>query len=137
MQFIVYIKIDDIYIGIAEDAETRLDTNYEQDRPLPKGKNKKLIGLMKDELRENIIVKFAGLTAKFYSYLMDDGSEDKKANSSEKSVIKRKLKFENYRSSLEVTPLDNKINYLEKYKIDIDSSFCYKRKRKEFIRNNK
>ena len=55
----------------------------------------------------------------------------------EKSVIKRKIRFENYKSSLEATRLDNKIIYLEKYKIDIDSSFCYKRKRKEFIRNNK
>ena len=38
--FIVYIKTDDIYKGITEDAETRFDANYEQDRPLLKGKNK-------------------------------------------------------------------------------------------------
>ena len=49
--FIVHIKTDDIYKDIAEDVETRFDTsNYELDRPLPKGKNKKVIGLMKDEL---------------------------------------------------------------------------------------
>ena len=49
--FIVYIKTDDINKDITEDIETRFDTsNYELDRPLPKGKNKKLIGLMKDEL---------------------------------------------------------------------------------------
>ena len=42
--FIVYIRL------YAEDVETRFDTsNYELDRPLPKGKNKKVIGLMKDE----------------------------------------------------------------------------------------
>ena len=35
--FIVYIKTDDIYKDIAEDAETRFDTsNYELNRPLPK-----------------------------------------------------------------------------------------------------
>ena len=40
--FIVYIKTDDLYIGIAEDVKTRFDTsNYELNRPLPKGKNKK------------------------------------------------------------------------------------------------
>ena len=40
--FIVYIKTDDIYKDIAEDVETRFDTsNYELDRLLPKGKNKK------------------------------------------------------------------------------------------------
>ena len=38
--FIVYIKTDDIYKDIADDFETRFDTsNYELDRPLPKGKN--------------------------------------------------------------------------------------------------
>ena len=46
--FIVLIKTDDIYKDIAEDVENRFDTsNYELDRPFPKGK--KLIWLMKDE----------------------------------------------------------------------------------------
>ena len=52
-KFLVYIKIDDLYKGIAEDVETRFDTSsYELDKPFPKGRNKKVIGLMKDELRE-------------------------------------------------------------------------------------
>ena len=35
--FILYIKTDDIYKDIAEDAETRLNvSNYELDRSLPK-----------------------------------------------------------------------------------------------------
>ena len=41
-----------------------------------------------------------------------------------KCIIKRKLKFENYKSCLEVTQLDNKINYLEKNQIDIDGFFA-------------
>ena len=58
-------KTDDIYKGIAADVETRFDTsNYELDRPLPKGKNKKLIGLMKNELDGKIMTKFVGLRAK-------------------------------------------------------------------------
>ena len=57
--FIVYIKTDDIYKDIAEDAETKLDTaNFELDRPLRKGENKTLIGLMKDELGGKIMTKF-------------------------------------------------------------------------------
>ena len=48
--FTEYIKTDDIYKDIAEGVETRFDTsNYELNRPLPKGKNKKIIGVMKDE----------------------------------------------------------------------------------------
>ena len=77
---IVYIKADDIFKDIAENVETRFDTsNYELDRPLPKGKKKKVIGLMKYQVGGKVITKFVGLRAKAYSYLTDDGSEDKKA----------------------------------------------------------
>ena len=38
---------------------------------------------------------------------------------------------------MKTTQLENKINHLEKNKIDIDFFFCYKRKHKELIRNNK
>ena len=51
--FIVHVKTDDIYKGVTEDVETRLNTSsYELDRPLPKKETKKgfKIGLMKDEL---------------------------------------------------------------------------------------
>ena len=49
--FIIHVKTDDIYKVIAEDVETRFDTsNFELDRPLPKGKNKKAFELMKDKL---------------------------------------------------------------------------------------
>ena len=63
--FIVYLKADDLYRDISEDVETRFDTsNNELNRPLPKGKNKKVIGLMKDELRGKIMKVFFGLKAK-------------------------------------------------------------------------
>ena len=75
--FIVYIKTNDIYEDVAEDVETRFDTsNYELEcnsieRSLPKGKNKNVIGLMKDELGGKIMAKFVGLRAKTYSYLIE------------------------------------------------------------------
>ena len=56
---------------------------------MPKGKNKKVIGLMKDELCGKIVIKFVGSRAKSYSCLIDDGSEDKKAKGSKKCVIKK------------------------------------------------
>ena len=74
-----------------------MDTsNYELNRPFLEGKNKKVIELMKDELGGKIMKKIFGLRAKTYSYLIDDGSEDKKAKDTKKCVIKRKLKFENW-----------------------------------------
>ena len=63
--FIVYIKTDNIYKDVAEDVATRFDSsNYELGRPLPKGKNEKVIGLMKDELGRKIMTKFVRLRAK-------------------------------------------------------------------------
>ena len=75
------------------------------------------------------MTKFVGLRAKTYSYLIDDGSEDKKAKGTKKCVIKRKLKFEDYKNCLEAAQIENKINHLENNKMDGDSL-------KEFIKNN-
>ena len=60
------------------------------------------------------MAKFVGLSAKIYSYLIDDGSQDKKAKGTKKCVIKKNLKFENSKNCLEPSQLDNKIKYLEK-----------------------
>ena len=49
--FIMNVKTNYFYEDIANDVENRFDTsNYEVNRPLPMGKNKKVISLMKDEL---------------------------------------------------------------------------------------
>ena len=53
--FIVHVKTEDIYKYIAENVEPRFDTsNFEIDRPLLKGKNKKVSGLKKNELGAKI-----------------------------------------------------------------------------------
>ena len=76
---------------------------------------------MKNELAGKIMTDFVGLRAKTYSYLVDDGSEDKKAKGTKKCAIKKNLKFENYKNCLESTKLENKIKYQEKNKINVDS----------------
>ena len=99
--FIMSIKANDFYKDIANDVEKRFDTsNYEVNRPLPTGKNKKIIGLMKDELGGKIITEFVTLRPKTYSYLTDDGKEDKKAKGTKKCVIKRMIKFNDYKNCL-------------------------------------
>ena len=76
--FIINIKIEDFYEDIASDVEKRFDkSNYEVNRLLTKGKNKKVFGLMKDELGGKIMTEFAALRPKTYSYLMDDDKSDK------------------------------------------------------------
>ena len=70
--FIVHVKRDDIYKDIVEDVETRFDTSsLEIDRSLPKGKNRKVIGVMKDELGEKHNV-FAEKIKKITLSLSDD-----------------------------------------------------------------
>ena len=96
--FIINIKTEDFYKDISNDVEKRFDTsNYEVDRPLPTGKNKKVTGLMKDELGGGIITEFAVLRPKTYSYLTDDCKENKKAKGTKKCIIKRMIKFDDYK----------------------------------------
>ena len=99
--FVMNIKTNDFYKDIANDVEKRFDTsNYEVNRPLPTGKKKKVIGLMKDELGGKIITEFVTLRPKTYSYLTDGGKEDKKARGTKKCVIKKIIKFNDYKNCL-------------------------------------
>ena len=99
--FIMNIKTNYFYEDIANDVENRFDTsNYEVNRLLPMGRNKKVIGLMKDELGGKIITEFITLRPKTYSYLTDDGQEDKKAKGTKTCVIKKMIKFNDYKKCL-------------------------------------
>ena len=99
--FIMNIKKNDFYKDISNDVEYRFDTsNYEVNRPLPTGKNKKIIGLMKDELGRKIIMEFVTLRPKIYSFLTDDGKEDEKAKGTKKCIIKKMIKFNDYKKCL-------------------------------------
>ena len=97
--FIIHIITKDFFEDIANDVEVWYDTsNYDEcnsvendKRPLPVGKNKKVIGLFKDELGGRIMKEFCALRAKSYSYLMNDNSEVKKSKATKKFVIKREL----------------------------------------------
>ena len=89
---ITHIKTEDIFKDFADDVEKIFDTsNYEVDRPLPKGMNKRMIELMKNELGGKIITEFVALRPKIYSYLTDGNNVHKKAKGTKKRVIKRML----------------------------------------------
>ena len=55
---------------------------------------------MKDELEGKIMTESVALRPKTYSYLMDDGWSDKKAKGTKKCVVKRRLKFNDYKDCL-------------------------------------
>ena len=91
--FIMHVKTEDFHKDIADDVEKKYDiSNYTVERPLPMGKNKKVIGMIKDELGGRIMKEFIGLRPKCYSYLTEDGNVDKKA----KGMIKKEIMFNDY-----------------------------------------
>ena len=96
------IKTEDFYKHIADDVETRFDTStYPSDgsRPLPVGKNKKVIGLMKDELGGEIMKEFVSLQPKMYSYRVGN-SEPKNCKGIKKCVVKRTISFDDKKRCL-------------------------------------
>ena len=94
------IKTDDFYKDIAGDVESRFDTNgYVPDRPLPVGKNKKIIRLLKDELGSGIMKEFVTLRPKMYAYKVGD-SESKKSKGIKKCVVRKTISFEDYKNCL-------------------------------------
>ena len=97
------IKAENFYEDIANDVEARFDTSVYSNtdfRPLPIGLNKKVIGLMKDELGGKIMTEFVALRPKPYSYKQVDGSEDKKCKGIKKCAVKKTLTFQDYKACL-------------------------------------
>ena len=99
------IKTEDFYKDIAEDVETRFDmSGYELDKSLPIGKNKKVIGLMKDELGGKIMKEFISLRPKMYRYRVNENggtqSEPKKCKGIKKRVVKKTISFDDYKRCL-------------------------------------
>ena len=79
ISFIIHANAKDVYEDISNDLKDWFYIlNYEINRPLPIGKNKKVIGVMKYELEGKILTKIAGLIPKIYTYSIDDGNSDEK-----------------------------------------------------------
>ena len=99
--FVIYVKTKDLYEDIANDVREWFDTsNYDNSRPFPVGKNKKVTGLFKNELGGKIMIEFAELREKTYAYLMDNYTAHNKAKETKKCIMKRELTFKNFKDCL-------------------------------------
>ena len=93
--FVMHIKTNDFFKDIFDDVDNKFDTsNYEVKRPLP------IIGLMKDELGGDVVTEFIALRPKTFSYLTDNDKIDKKAKGTKKCIIKKMIKFDDYKKCL-------------------------------------
>ena len=103
---VYHIKTKDFYADISNDVEQRFDMsgyNKQNTKPLLIRKNKKVIGLMKDELGDVIMTEFKVLRPTLYSYRKVDGSktsEDKKCKGIKKCIFKKTLTSEDYKTCL-------------------------------------
>ena len=94
------IETDDFYKDTANDVKDRFDTSsYNPDRPLPAGLNKKVIGLMKDELGGEIMTEFVTLRPRMYAYKIGS-AESKTCKGIKKCVVKKTIIFEDYKNCL-------------------------------------
>ena len=94
------IEMDDFYKDIADDVKDRFDaSSNNSSRPLPVGLNKKVIGLMKDELGGEIMTEFVTLRSKMYAYKMGS-TKSKKCKGIKKCVVRAMISFEDFKACL-------------------------------------
>ena len=101
IDFLIYnIETGDFYKDLTNDVKERFDTSgYLPNRPLPIGLNKKVIGLMKDELGVEIMEEFVTLRPEMYSY-RTSSKESKKCKGIKKCVVRKTITFEDYNNCL-------------------------------------
>ena len=76
------------------------NSDYPKDSNFFDSTNKKVIGKFKDEAAGITIVEFIGLRSKMYSYVKDNGKNEKTAKGVRKYVIKKNITHENHKDCL-------------------------------------
>ena len=101
--FMYEIETEDFYKDISKDVKDRFDTSdYPENHPsgIPTGINNKVLGMFKDEAAGKIIKEFVGLRAKLYSFIMEDGKENKRCKGVKKQVVESSITHEDYKTCL-------------------------------------
>ena len=100
--FIIYFETEDFYKDISKDVKERFDASgySKDDKRLPVGINKKVIGKMKDELNGLAMTEFVALASKVYAYVCDNAKLDKRVKGIKRCVRDKVLKFQQYMGAL-------------------------------------
>ena len=97
------IETNDFYSDIADDVESKFDTsNFPKDHPsgIEADRNKKVVGMFKDEAGGEIIEEFVGLRAKLYSYRISGKEDHKKCKGIKKVVVRKSITHDDYKKCL-------------------------------------
>ena len=95
---IIHVQTEDIYQDIAQNLDNYDTSNYQPNHPLFSNTNKKIIGKFKDELGGQLLTEFIGIRPKMYSYVGEESG--KRAKGVKKSVLKKTITHNDYRSCL-------------------------------------
>jgi hypothetical protein len=97
-----HIKTDDLYDDMMPMRDQYFDTSdYPHDHPLFSITNKKVLGMMKDEMNGKLIKEMVCLRSKMYSILCTDDEMSKlTAKGVKRSYVKKHLKHEMYLKTL-------------------------------------
>ena len=101
--FIYEIQTKDFYKDISGDVKDRFDTSdYPDNHPsgIPTGINKKVLGMFKDEVAGKNIKEFIGLRSKLYSFITEEGKENKRCKGVKKNVVEKYIRHEDYKTCL-------------------------------------
>ena len=117
------IETEDFYKDISGDVKDRFDTSdYPENHPsgIPTGINKKVLGMFKDEAAGKIIKEFVGLRAKLYSFIMEDGKENKRCKGVKNQVVESSITHEDYKTCLKTgKELLRKQNIIRSYEHEV------------------
>ena len=101
------IETENLFADIAGDVDAKFDTSeFSETHPCVvdgtlERKNKKVLGLMKDEAHGETIEEFVGLKSKLYSIKMHEGGGTKKCKGIKKKVVKKRISHEDFVACLE------------------------------------
>ena len=101
--FLYEIQTEDFYKDISGDVKNRFDTSdYPENHPsgISTGINKKVLGMFKDEVAGKNIKEFVGLRSKLYSFIMEEGKENKKCKGVKRQVVENNITHEDYKTCL-------------------------------------
>lgn len=97
---LLHVKTPDLYQDMSKNLDAYDTSDFDPDHICHSLKNKKALGLFKDELPRHVISEFVGLCPKIYSLRLNDETTKRKCKGVKRSFVKQNLKHDVYKQVL-------------------------------------